>query len=204
MKRSFLPARAARLAATAALAAGLAAGLAACAPSPRLFVNHQADMTLYKRVVVVPFANLSGEGFAAARVTRALSTELVIADRFQMVDPSLLLGELERTGVTPDATGQIEITKLRDAATKLQATAIIRGVVTEYGLHRQGTDEYPVVSFDCEMVDVQTGIVIWRMSLSESGKGRLPVVGGGGERTFSRVTEAACRRAVELLKARIL
>ncbi len=182
----------------------LAAVLAGCAPSPRLFVNRQADMTLYKKVIVVPFANMSGEGYASGRVTRAFSTELVIADRFQLVDTSLLLGELEKASVRPDATGQIDLNKLRDAATKLEATAIIRGVVTEYGTHRAGQDEFPVVSFDCEMVDVQTGIIIWRMSISESGKGRLPIVGGSGERTFSRVTEEACQHAVALLRAKIL
>jgi hypothetical protein len=178
--------------------------LVSCAPAPRLFVNGQADMTLYKRVVVVPFNNLSGESFAAARIVRALTTELTIADRFQMVDPSLLLGELERENVTPDATGQLDINKLRAAAGKLEATAIIRGSVIEYGVHRQGTDEFPVVAFDCEMVDVQTGIVIWRISINESGKGRLPVVGGAGERTFSRVAEQACKRAVKVLREKIL
>ena len=182
----------------------LAMALAGCAPAPRLFVNGQADMTLYKRVVVVPFNNLSGESFAASRIVRALTTEFTIADRFQMVDPSLLLGELERENVTPDATGQLDINKLRGAAGKLEATAIIRGSVTEYAVHREGTDEFPVVAFDCEMVDVQTGIVIWRISVNESGRGRLPVIGGAGERTFSRVTEQACKHAVKLLREKIL
>jgi hypothetical protein len=178
--------------------------LSGCAASPRLFVNRQADMTLYKRVVVVPFSNLCGEPYAPGRVVRALTTELVIADRFQMTDPSTLLGELEKANVAPDATGQIDLRELRAVAEKLNATAIIRGSVTEYAMHRQGTDEYPVVSFDCEMVDVQTGIVIWRMSINESGRGRLPIVGGSGERTFSRVTQEACERAVKLLRAKIL
>jgi hypothetical protein len=193
-----------RLVSRCLAALALATTLAGCAPAPRLFVNRQADMTLYKRVVVVPFSNLSGESYAASRIVRTLTTELTIADRFQMVDPSLLLGELERENVTPDATGQIEINKLRAAAGKLEATAIIRGSVTEYAMHRQGTDEFPVVAFDCEMVDVQTGIVIWRLSINESGKGRLPVVGGSGERTFSRVTQEACQRTVALLRAKIL
>ncbi len=184
--------------------AALATTLAGCAASPRLFVNRQADMTLYKKVVVVPFVNLSGEAYAASRIVRALTTELTIADRFQMVDPSLLLGELEKANVVPDATGQIPIEKLRDAATRLGATAIIRGSVIEYGIHRVGNDEFPVVAFDCEMVDVQTGIVIWRISVNESGKGRLPVLGGTGERTYSRVTEDACRRAVAVLRAKVL
>lgn len=179
----------------------LAAG---CAPGPRLFVNREADMTLYKRVVIVPFVNLSGEAYAPSRIVRALTTEMVIADRFQIVEPSLLLGELEKAGVQPDATGQIPLPKLRDAAAKLEATAVIRGSVTEYTTRRLGADEFPVIAFDCEMVDVQTGIVVWRMSIRETGGGRLPIVGGSGERTFSRVTEEACKRAVAVLRAKIL
>ncbi len=185
-------------------ALALVAVVSGCAPAPRLFVNRQADMTLYKRVVVVPFSNLSPDPFAPGRIVRALTTELVIADRFQMVDPSTLLGELEKENVRPDATGQIELGALQNVAARLSATAIIRGTVTEYGIHRQGTDEYPVVAFDCEMVDVKTGIVVWRMSISETGKGRLPIIGGGGERTYSAVTQEACRRAVALLRAKIL
>ena len=188
-----------------ALALALAAAaIAGCAASPRLFVNRQADMTMYKNVVVVPFGNLSGDAFAPGRVTRAFTTELVIADRFKLVDPSLLLGELDHMNAMPDAQGQFDINKLRDAATKLKATAFILGTVTEYATHRAGTDEFPAVSFDCEMVDVQTGIVIWRLSISESGRGRLPIVGGSGERTFARVTQEACERAVKLLREKIL
>ena len=171
-----------------------------CAAPMRVFVNPQADMTLYKKVVVVPFANLSGDPYAGARITRAFTTELVIADRFQMIDPAQLLGELDRAGALPDANGQIDPAKLRDAATKLEATAVIRGAVTEYASRGSGTDMYPVVGFDAEMVDTATGNIVWRISVTESGKGRMPIVGGAGERTYGRVTEAACQRAVDELR----
>jgi len=184
---------------------GVALGLAAlatsgCAAPVRVFVNRQADMTLYQKVVVVPFANLSGDAYAGARVTRAFTTELVIADRFQLVDPAQLLGELERAGVLPDANGQLDPAKLRDAAARLEATSVIRGAVTEYASRGSGADLYPVVGFDAEMVDTATGNIVWRISVTESGKGRVPIVGGAGERTFGRVTEAACQRAVNELR----
>jgi hypothetical protein len=185
-------------------AVALTALVAGCAPGPRLFVNGEADMTLYKRVLIVPFANLSGEPYASSRVVRELTTELVIADRFEIVDPSLVLGEFEKSNITPDATGQADLTKVREAAERLQATAVIRGSVIEYAMRRAGTDEFPVVAFDCEMLDVQTGIVIWRMSIQETGKGRLAIIGGSGERSFSRVTQEACQKAVELLREKIL
>ena len=184
------------------LAAGgaLALLVAGCAAPARMYVNPLADMTLYRKVVVVPFGNLSGDVYAGARVTRAFTTELVIADRFQIVDPAQLLGELERVNALPDATGQIDPVKLRDAAATLQATAVIRGAVNEYAARGSGSDTYPVVSFDVEMVDTATGNIVWRISVTETGKGRLPIVGGSGERTFGRVTQTACQRAVDQLR----
>jgi len=175
-----------------------------CAASPRLFVNREADMTLYEKIAVLPFHNLSGDAYASARVTRAFTTELIISERFQIVDPALLSGELERLNAGFDAQGQINFARLRDAATAVGATAVIRGAVSEYAMRRAGTGEVPVVSFDAEMVDVATGFVVWRISVTETGKGRLPVVGGPGERTFARVTQAACQRAVAVLRAKAL
>jgi hypothetical protein len=175
-----------------------------CAASPRLFVNREADMTLYDKVAVLPFHNLSGDAYASARVTRAFTTELIIAERFQIVDPAVLSGELERLNAGYDAQGQINFAKLKDAATAVGATAVIRGAVSEYAMRRAGTGEVPVVSFDAEMVDVATGFVVWRISITETGKGRLPIVGGPGERTFARVTQEACRHAVNVLKAKVL
>lgn len=199
---SALPAfrHAARLSAVA-VALAVVSG---CAASPRLFVNREADMTLYEKVAVLPFHNLSGDPYASARVTRAFTTELIIADRFRIVDPALLSGELERLNAGFDAQGQVNFAKLKDAATNVGATAVIRGAVSEFAMRRSGTGEVPAVSFDAEMVDVATGFVVWRVSVTESGKGRLPIVGGPGERTFARVTQAACRRAVDVLKAKAL
>lgn len=180
-------------------------GLAGCASAPmRIYVNPQADMTMYQKIVVLPFANLSGDPYGGARVTRAFTTELVLADRFRLVDPAAMTGELARTGGLPDALGQIDPAKVRDAATKLEATAYIRGGVSEYAMRRQGSDDFPVVSFDAEMVDVATGTVVWRVSVTESGRGRLPVVGGPSERSFGAVTQAACRRAVDELRRKLL
>ncbi|MFI5370990.1 MAG: hypothetical protein ACHQ52_05470 [Candidatus Eisenbacteria bacterium] len=179
--------------------------LTGCASTPmRVYVNPQADMTMYKKVAVIPFANLSGDPYAGARVTRAFTTELVMADRFQLVDPAVLMGELERVGAFPDAQGQIDAGKLRDTATRLEATAFIRGGVSEYAMRHQNTDDFPVVSFDAEMVDVATNTVIWRVSVTESGKGRVPVVGGGSGRSFGAVTQAACERAVAELRKKVL
>lgn len=174
---------------------------AGCSAS-RVFVHRDADLTLYRKVTVLSFTNLSGDPLAAGRVVRAFTTELAIAEPYQLVDPSQFMAELDRLGARPDGQGNYDPEKLRAAAAKLEVTGLIRGAVTEYQMRRSGSDEYPVLSFDAEMIDIATGNMVWRVSVSEKGRGRLPIVGGAGARTYGRVTQDACARAVGLLKGK--
>jgi TolB-like protein len=168
---------------------------AGCAAPGRLFVNHEADMAYYKKVAVLPFANLTNDRFAGERVTRMFVTELTIAERFQIADPGEIRSVLERTGGLPTYEGTYDPKKLKDAAVEVGANGLIRGAVSEYQMVGTTTSQHPSVAFDVEMVDVATGNVVWKASISKRGKARLPVVGGGAA-TLSRLTEDACRDVV--------
>lgn len=184
---------------------GLAlAALAGCAAPSRLYVNPQADMSFYKKVAVLPFANLSQQSFAGDRVTRAFITELVIADRFQVIEPADFWLELSKIGGEPDVEGKYDPEKLKAAATKLEATGIIRGAVTEYATQRIGQEDVPVVSFDAELMDVATGNVVWRVSVTRRGRGRLALLGIAGSRSFGHVTQTACEDAIRTLRGKAL
>jgi TolB-like protein len=183
------------------MAAGLA--IAGCAAPARLYVNPQADMSYYRKVAVLSFTNLSQQSFAGERVTRAFITELVIADRFQVIEPADFRVELAKIGGEPDAEGKLDPAKLKESATRLEANGIIRGAVTEYSSQRVGQQDVPVVSFDAELIDVATGNVVWRVSVTRRGQGRIPVVGGASA-TFGRVTQQACEEAVRSLRGKAL
>ncbi|MEQ1831980.1 MAG: hypothetical protein ABL977_02910 [Candidatus Eisenbacteria bacterium] len=187
------------LAAGAAVIALLAVAATAGA-GPRIFVNKKADLGYYQRIAIVPFANLTNEPNAGERVTRAFLTELVIAERFQIVEPGEFHGMLDRIGGLPDNQGHADPKKLAEAASAAQATGYIRGAVTEFTIQRNGGDEVPVLTFDAEMVDVATGETVWRITLSQRGRGRLPLIGGASKRSFGMVTQDACRKAVAALK----
>ncbi|MEY4070350.1 MAG: hypothetical protein RL721_964 [Candidatus Eisenbacteria bacterium] len=170
------------------------------AAGPRLFVNPKADMSFYQRIAVVPFANLTTDMNAGARVTRAFITELVIAGRFDLVEPGEFHGMLERIGGLPDAQGNADPKKLAEAATQAGATGLIRGAVTEYTVQRNGGDEVPVITFDVEMLDVATQQTVWRLTMSARGRGRMPVFGGANRKSFGVLTQEACEDAVRSLK----
>lgn len=176
------------------------ASASGCAAGPRLFVNHKADLSYYQRIAVVPFANLSGDMNAGERVTRAFLTELVMAERFQIVEPGEFHGMLDRIGGLPDAQGHADPRKLVEAATAAEATGLIRGAVTEYSIQRNGTDEIPVITFDAEMIDVATQQTVWRITVSARGRSRIPILGGASRRSFGMVTQDACRQAVDALR----
>jgi curli biogenesis system outer membrane secretion channel CsgG len=183
------------------LLAAIALGMGGCAgSSARLYVNSEADMTFYKKVGVLPFENLTQERFAGDRLTRSFVTELIIADRFELVEPADFWTILEKAGATPGSAGNYDAKKLQQAAEGAGITGIIRGAVTEYEMHRNGGSESPALSFDVQMTDVATGKVVWRASIAKRGKGRVPVVGGGGERSLGRVGQQACRALVARLQ----
>ena len=174
--------------------------LSGCAGSaPRLYVNPEADMAYYKRVAVLPFQNLTPERFAGERLTRSFITELIIADRYQLVEPADFWIILERIGGTPGVSGAYDPKKLQEAAKEANVTGIIRGAVSEYQIQRSGGGDSPILAFDVELMDVATSNVVWRASLAKRGKGRVPIV-GGGERTLGRLTEESCREMVGRLE----
>lgn len=175
-------------------------GIGACAStSPRLFVNPEADMSYYEKVAVLPFHNFTTGRFAGVRVTRAFITELIITERYQVVEPGEFRSVLERIGGEPNVQGEYDPAKLRQGARQVEATGVIRGAVTDFQLERSGSDQVPVVSFDVEMLDVATGNVVWRISTTRKGKGRFPIFGAGSSRTFGKLTQESCMEIVHKL-----
>ena len=192
-----------RLAASGVAPLALAMFVLSCASGPRIFVNPDADMAFYEKIAVLPFTNLSVDGMAAARVTRAFVTELIITNRFQIVQPGDMAGALQRMGVSPNPDGTYEAAKLKEAASKLGVTGIVRGAVSEYQVQRTEAGDVPVISFDTELLDANTGTVIWRSSISKRGRGRLPII-GSGSRSLSRLTQDACAELVGRLRKEAL
>jgi len=181
------------------LASALAVLSCASSSGTRVFVNPDADMTFYERVAVLPFTNLSQDGLAGARITRSFVTELIMTNRYKIVQTEEFRPILMKSGGMPAPDGSYDVVKLRDAATQVGATGILRGAVTEYQMQASGTGETPVLAFDVEMLDAKTGDVVWRASITKRGKSRIPIV-GGGTRTLGRLTQVACEELVGQLR----
>jgi TolB-like protein len=177
-----------------------AASLLSCASGMRVYVNPEADLAFYKKIAVLPFTDMSGNSLAGPRVTRAFVTELIMTNRYQIVQPEEFTAALARMRIYP-ASGAYDPSQLKDVATQMGLTGILRGAVNEYQMTRDGSGEIPVIGFDAELLDVNTGNVVWRSSISRRAKGRLSVV-GSGSRSLGRLTQDACVEMVAQLRGK--
>lgn len=173
--------------------------IVSCAPAIRVYVNPEADLAFYRKIAVLPFTDLSTMPQAGARVTRAFVTELILTDRFEIVQPEDFTGTLHRQGTFQAQDGTYDPDKLKAAATQMGATGILRGAVTEYQMSRADGGDIPVIAFDAELTDVGTGKVVWRSSIAKRGKGRVSVV-GTGTRSLGKLTQEACQELVAQLR----
>jgi hypothetical protein len=182
-----------------AAAATLGLLLLSCAPATRIYLNPDADMAFYTKVAVLPFTNLSSEGLAGPRVTRAFITSLIMTDRYQIVQPEEFRAALLKGNVMPEADGTFDLQKLKEVALQLGATGVLRGAVSEYTMQRSENGDIPALAFDAELVDANTGNVVWRSSIAKRGKSRVPVF-GSSSRSLGRLTQDACDELVARLR----
>lgn len=174
---------------------------ASCAPSIRMYVNPEADPTFYRKIAVMPFTDMTTTSQAGARVTRAFVTELIMTDRFEIIQPEDFTSALHRSGIFKGQDGTYDPEKLKGAAAQLGVTGILRGAVTEYQTTRSDGGDVPSIAFDAELVDIAAGKVVWRSSIAKRGKGRVAIV-GTGIRSIGRLTQEACRELVAQLRKR--
>jgi hypothetical protein len=81
----------------------------------------------------------------------------------------------------------------------VKADAVITGVVREYGEVRSGTTAANVVSLSLQMIEAQTGKIVWSASSTQGGVGlKERLLGGGGE-PLNDCTEKAVKDVINQL-----
>jgi hypothetical protein len=88
----------------------------------------------------------------------------------------------------PDGPSIDQIKKLASA---LEVDAIITGVVTEYGPVRSGSASANVISVSLQMIEKESGLVVWSASTTKGGITIWDRLLGGGGEPMSTVTAEA-------------
>ncbi len=163
---------------------------------PRTFIHQDVDISYYESLGVLPFRNLTNDRLAGEKITGIFITELLIKKRFEVVEPGqfrrmareILAGSLE--------SGEWKAENIARLGSAAEVQGIITGTVREYGMIRIGQTQYPLVTIDVELIDAETGRVVWMISHTKKGGPNLPVISVGETYTLGEMAQEVCSDVV--------
>lgn len=168
----------------------------ACGGARTTYHSPVMDFGVVERVAIMPLANLSRTEGAADRVRDVLTTMILATGAIYVVPRGEVARGIDRLGVRdPTAPSAEEVVKLGPV---IGVEAVLTGVVREYGEVRSGSASANVISLSLQMLETQTGKVVWSASTSKGGVGLSERMLGGGGQPMNAITEAA---VAELIKA---
>jgi len=161
------------------------------------YVNPDADLDYYQRVAVAPFWTVSGDRFTGQRVADAFTAELLLADRFDVMEPGqfrhILAEVVDASAASARGMTAGEIKKVGQEA---GVQAIFVGSVLTYDMQRIGQNQFPVITVEVRMLDVETGRLIWNMQVTRKGGPTVPLFGFGEVHTLGELTRKVCHELV--------
>lgn len=147
------------------------------------------DFGAIQTVGVMPFHNLSRESTAAERVRDVFINQLLSTGAVYVVPVGEVARAVARAETQSPATPAPEdVIKLGGL---LKAQGIITGAVHEYGEVRSGSSSANVIAVSVQLLETQTGRIVWTASSTRGGIDVWDRLLGGGGRPMNDVTRAA-------------
>jgi hypothetical protein len=160
--------------------AGLLPGCATHSQGNVTFHDPNMDFSLIRSVAVLPFANLTVSPKAEDRVREVFMTMLQATGATYVIPPGEVARGISRSALSnPVAPTTEDVVRV---AKNLEADVVITGTVLEYGEVRSATTTANVISLNVQMMEGQTGKVIWTGASTKGGiDAGKRLFGGGGE-----------------------
>jgi hypothetical protein len=125
-------------------------------------------------------------------ITRLLSTGAVYVVPVGEVARAVARGEIQNPG-TPSSD---EIVKLGGF---IKTQAVMTGTVREYGEVRSGTVSANIISLSLQMIETQSGKVVWTASSTKGGIKIWHRLFGGGGQPMNKITVKAVNDLIDQL-----
>jgi hypothetical protein len=162
---------------------------AACATTSNTYRDPNMDFGAIQAIAVMPFVSLARDNVAAERTRDVFISKLLSTGAVYVVPVGEVARGVARTEIVNPATpSPEEVVKL---ASVIKVQAVITGVLKEYGEVRSGSTSANIISVSLQMMEVQTGRVVWSASSTKGGIGILDRLFGGGGQPMNKITEKA-------------
>jgi len=165
--------------------------------STNVFRDPNMDFGSVRTVAVMPFANFGKDAQGSDRVRDVFITALMATGSIYVIPT----GEMWRgiTGASmanPTTPAVAEVVRL---CRSLSADAVITGNIREYGEVRAASTSADVISMSLQLIEGQTGKVVWSASTTYGGVGVKDRLLGGGGQPMNDITEKAIHDLINKL-----
>jgi len=171
--------------------------LLSCGSSATGYIKPRVDFSYLQRAAVLPFENLSRDDLADERMRSVFLTELLDAKILEVTDPRETMAAVLEMGLVPGRSLTPE-----EAVTlgkKLSVDAVFFGVVEEYAYTNSGRERTPEVTLVLGLTETQTGSIVWRVQVHETGGSFWKRLFGGSPAEFYDVSRRTVQKALETL-----
>ena len=164
-------------------------GCATPGGSDASFHDPNMDFSLIQSLAVLPFGNLTPTANASNRVRDVFMTMLQATEALYVIPPGEVARGISRIGMQdPTEPTAEEVIAL---ARNLETDVVVIGTVLEYGQVRSASASANVISLSVQMMEGQTGKVVWSASATRGGIGATKRLFGGGGEPMNTVTTKA-------------
>ena len=161
--------------------------LIACASHRSSYLDPNMDFGTIKSVAVMPLTGLARDQVVAERVRDVFINKLLATGAVYVLPVGEVARGVARAEISnPTTPSSEEVVKLGGI---IKVQAVITGAVMEYGEVRSGTAAANVVSVALQMMEAQTGRVVWSASSAKGGVTIWDRLFGGGGQPMNTVTE---------------
>lgn len=162
-----------------------------------IYRDPNMDFGAIQSIAVMPFVSLARDNIAAERVRDVFINDLLATGAVYVVPVGEVARGVARTEIAnPSAPSPEEVVKL---ANIIKVQAVITGVLKEYGEVRSGTTSSNIISVSLQIMEAQTGKVVWSASSTKGGINILDRLFGGGGQPMDKITQKAVEDLINKL-----
>lgn len=169
----------------------------ACVRTAEKYKNPDMDFGAIQTVAVMPFVNLSKDQLAGERVRDVFMNSLLATEGVYVIPAGEVARGIALSGISnPYSPSNEEVMKFGSV---VKVDAVITGVLREYGEVRSGASVSNVISLSLQMMEIQTGRIIWSASVTKGGINLKDRMFGGGGEPLNDVTKKAVDELINKL-----
>lgn len=164
---------------------------------PVYHINPDVDFSFFKKVAVMPLDNLTGERNAGEIIKQVLISELLASGLVDVVIPGEVMTVINDLGI--QNISSLDKKEMNAIGRALNVEALIMGSVEQYGVVRDGSISASEVTITLMMAEIETGNIVWSITLNRGGISFMARHFGAKTETMSEAVQGVVREAVRTL-----